>query len=115
MGINTLTAKIWDLLEFFHGNQQGVCLSFQLHHHRGAHPGTEHQQPLQQRHREGRGTPEHMPMSITWTVVSKEGRWDTTLASLICSLMRFRKQIPPHDYGLSFYSNAFLAPTLSLC
>lgn len=30
--------KICDLLEFFHGNEQGVCLSFQLHHHRGTHP-----------------------------------------------------------------------------
>lgn len=56
-----------------------------------------------------------MAMSVTWTVVSKEGKWDTTLASLICSLMRFWKEIPPRGYGLSFYLNAFLAPTLSLC
>lgn len=27
-----------DLLELFHGDEQGICLPLQLHHHRGTHP-----------------------------------------------------------------------------
>lgn len=108
-------AKAWDLLEFFHGNQQGVSLSFQLHHHRGTHPGTEHQQSFERTHREGRETAKHMPTYLTCTTASKVGGWDTTLANLICSLTYFRKKIPPGGSRLSFYLHVLNAPSLSLC
>lgn len=114
MEISMLTVKVWDLLEFFHGNQQGVCLSFQLHHHRGTHPGTE-QQSFETAYGEGKGTARHAPTYVIWTRASKVGGWDTTLAGLICSLMHFGKKIPPNGYGLSFYLPVLLAPSLSLC
>lgn len=38
LGSGTANRDLGDLLEFFHGDKQGICLPLQLHHHGGTHP-----------------------------------------------------------------------------
>ena len=37
-GSGAVNHDLGDLLELFHGDEQGICLPLQLHHHRGTHP-----------------------------------------------------------------------------
>ena len=37
-GSGAVKHDLGDLLELFHGDEQGICLPLQLHHHRGTHP-----------------------------------------------------------------------------
>lgn len=38
LGSEAVNHGLGDLLELFHGDEQGICLPLQLHHHRGTHP-----------------------------------------------------------------------------